>query len=187
MEARASHQHSTEHLTESQTAAIERAEAAERSLKEERERLHQAERELAALRDSVAAKDTGLGTALQGERMAADEAAGLRADLSKVSAVLLQVQVEAQMSVSKAEREWSGRVQDAETAARDASERCRVAEEVAAGEAKAHSTLLARLASPMVWEGGRMVRQSAEMGKDGSAESNFLAPASPSRPYGGFE
>ena len=56
--------------------------------------------------------------------------------MAQVNAALLQVQVEAQMSVSKAEREWAGRVQDAEAAARDASERCRVAEEVAAGEVR---------------------------------------------------
>ena len=64
----------------------------------------------------------------------------------------LNHQVEAQMQVSAAERGWATRIQDAEATAAEMTERCRVAEEIAAGEATAHATLLARLASPMVSE-----------------------------------
>eukprot|EP01043_Picozoa_sp_COSAG02_P019032 COSAG02_NODE_906_length_16039_cov_4.410289_4_plen_69_part_00 len=59
-------------------------------------------------------------------------------------------QVEAQMQVGAAQREWMARVQTAETTAAEMTERCRVAEDIAAGEAKAHAALLARLASPVV-------------------------------------
>ena len=64
--------------------------------------------------------------------------------------LVLLDQVEAQMQVSAAQREWAARVQRAETTAAEMTERCRVAEDIAAGEAKAHAALLARLASPVV-------------------------------------
>lgn len=54
------------------------------------------------------------------------------------------------MKVSEAQREWVTRVQRAEATSAEMTERCRVAEDLAAGEAKAHAALLERLASPVV-------------------------------------
>ena len=70
-------------------------------------------------------------------------------------------QVEAQMQIDAAHREWAGRVQKADATTAEMIERCRVAEEIAAGEAKAHAALLARLAAPVVcktcWDCERLV------------------------------
>lgn len=61
-------------------------------------------------------------------------------------------QVEAQMQLNTAEHEWATRAQKAESEAAEMTKRCRVAEEIASGEAKAHAALLGRLstASPVV-------------------------------------
>ena len=59
-------------------------------------------------------------------------------------------QVETQMQISAAHREWAGRVQKAESTGAEMAERCRMAEDVASGEARAHAALLSRLASPVV-------------------------------------
>ena len=59
-------------------------------------------------------------------------------------------QVETQMQVSAAHREWAGRVQKAESTGAEMAERCRMAEDIASGEARAHAALLSRLASPVV-------------------------------------
>jgi hypothetical protein len=69
--------------------------------------------------------------------------------LAELRGVVLD-QVEAQTQVGAAQREWVARVQRAETTASEMTERCRVAEDIATGEAKAHAALLARLASPVV-------------------------------------
>ena len=160
-------------LSAESKSAQERAQAAEEKIQAMQKQSGQSE---AAMQLRLREAETALSdTTLLVERAKASEAAALdesrrlgaevtelHESLAGTREAMLAVQVEATGRVESAEHGWRELVEQADARAAEAVEKAAVAGEVAAQEAKAHATLLATLAKPMVWSkrDGRLVRQT---------------------------